>query len=80
MGDNLLNQLSTSQRIILENQGRQWGYSSLKGEASVKENFKELFNPSDLKWRENALSLGIFTIEKTLSDHLQSRLNKKTGT
>jgi hypothetical protein len=80
LGDSLLNQLSTSIRIILENQGRQWGHSSIKGQEKIKENFKELFNPRDLKWRENALNLGISTIEKALSDYLQSGLSKKTGT
>lgn len=75
LGDDILSQLKTSIRIILENRAHHWGCLNLKIEEKVKKQFQELFSPSDLSWRKNALSLGEKAFFVALKDSLKSENN-----
>jgi hypothetical protein len=57
LGDDILSQLKTSIRIILENRAHHWGCLNSSIEERVKNQFKELFSPSDSFWRKNTLLL-----------------------
>ena len=48
--------IESLRRIILENQGHHYGYQDKKSEKNVKSLFLEMFNPSDLVWREAVLN------------------------
>jgi hypothetical protein len=41
--------------VVLENQGFHHGYKNEKAEAKIKENFRELFFPSNQAWRSKAI-------------------------
>ncbi|PWU18681.1 MAG: hypothetical protein C5B49_06840 [Bdellovibrio sp.] len=51
LGDDIFNQLRTVNRMVLENQGSRFGFTSKDTEDEVKDHFKELFFPSDPVWR-----------------------------
>jgi hypothetical protein len=42
-------------RLIIENQGHQFGYADANSEQSAKTLFVEMFYPTDSAWRQNAL-------------------------
>ena len=71
LGDDILSQLKTSIRIILENRAHHWGCVNSEVEAKIKKQFQELFSPSDLSWRKKMLSLGEKAIELVLDDSVQ---------
>jgi len=72
LGDDILSQLKTSIRIILENRAHHWGCVNSEVEAKIKKQFQELFSPSDVSWRNNMLSLGERAIELVLKDSFQN--------
>jgi len=55
LGADLIAQLKSVQRLILENQNFFHGSASLAVEAAVKRNFAELFNPTDPGWRRKVM-------------------------
>jgi hypothetical protein len=55
MGVDTLSQLKTASRMILENQAHFNGCESAKACEAVQNDFQELFNPSDAKWRKMVL-------------------------
>jgi predicted deacylase len=55
LGSDMLSQLKSAQRLILENQNFFHGSASPSVEAAVKRNFAELFNPSDPGWRRKVM-------------------------
>ena len=52
--------------LIQENQGFHHGYVSEKAKASIKKDFRSLFNPTDTDWRQKALVDGISMLEVLL--------------
>ena len=77
LGDSILSQLKTSIRIILENRAHHWGCLNAKIEAKIKKQFQELFSPSNLAWRTNALFLGEKALEVALQDSLKGEVTFK---
>ncbi len=75
LGDDILSQLKTSIRIILENRAHHWGCLNSEIEAKIKKQFQELFSPSDLAWRRNALSLGEKAFQVALQDSLKNEIS-----
>lgn len=71
LGDDVLSQLKTSIRIILENRAHHWGCLNSEIEARIKNQFQELFNPSDFEWRKNALLLGERAFELALIESFE---------
>ena len=56
MGVDILNQLKTASRIVLENQAHFNGCASESVCKEVRLDFAELFNPTDPKWQEKVLA------------------------
>jgi hypothetical protein len=77
LGDGSLAQIDSAVRIILENRGRQWGYDSPGIETQVKENFRQLFNPSDERWRSHALEIGKNALDKTFQNDFAPKDTKE---
>lgn len=51
----LTGSLNSIYRLIIENQGTQFGYANPESEQKSKNLFVEMFYPSDLEWREKVL-------------------------
>lgn len=58
--------LDTLARVVVENQGRRYGYWHSLVERKVKKMFVELFYPSDLRWRECVLDKSENIFERVL--------------
>ncbi len=52
--------------MIYENQGVHQGYKTKTDKVRVKENFMEMFNPSDSKWRAKVLDEGTATLSTVI--------------
>lgn len=74
LGDDTASQLKTSMRIILENKAHHWGAASEAEKVTIKKDFQELFNPSDIVWRNRVLEIG----SKALSATLKIGVNEET--
>jgi predicted deacylase len=70
LGSNLLNELDTVSRLVLENQAHFNGCLSDSICAQVKRAFAELFNPSDEGWRNAVLSRADRVFEAFADRHL----------
>lgn len=55
VGNGPIGKLQTLNRLILENQGFHNGYADSPLEAKVRNQFAELFSPSDRRWRQNVI-------------------------
>jgi len=66
MGTDVMAQLRSASRIVLENQSHFYGCSKPKVCKEVSENFLELFNPSDLRWRAQVLEKAELIFSKLL--------------
>ncbi len=58
LGAGILAKLDTLERLWLENQGANCGYTDARSERSIRRKFSELFAPTALPWRENTVRLG----------------------
>lgn len=55
LGDDLKARVESFERIWLENAGQNAGFANNATRVAVRNRFRELFNPGDKAWRENAL-------------------------
>lgn len=58
LGEDIFNQLRSLNRMVQENQGSQFGYTSNDSREDIEENFRELFYPSSAEWRAQLLQKG----------------------
>ena len=66
-GLSMRDQLADLQTVIWENQLRHHGAVDAATAESVRTNFRELFYPSQVSWRERALEVGVETAKQLLS-------------
>ncbi len=66
IGNGFMPKLKTLNSLILENQGFHFGYAHSRIEEKVKEDFTELFFPSDESWRKNVISKAREVLKRTL--------------
>jgi hypothetical protein len=57
LGDSLLARVEAFERLYLENVGQNAGFADNGTRVQVRNRFREMFNPGDPSWRENALTL-----------------------
>ncbi len=55
LGDDIVSQLRSLNRMVMDNQGAQFGYTSDSNRYRVQAEFTELFAPSSLEWQRDAL-------------------------
>jgi predicted deacylase len=63
LGNGLLSKADSLSRLWLENQGAHYGFATKAHERSIRQKFKDLFEPQDPAWQQNALRItrDIFT-------------------
>jgi predicted deacylase len=66
LGNGPLAKLQTLTRILLENQGFHQGYVSEKAKRQAQDEYRELFFPSEAKWRTNAVERTRETLHRVL--------------
>jgi hypothetical protein len=66
LGVGMLDNLKLLNALILENQGHHFGYASERLRKKVKENFKNIFFPTDVQWRELSLAKGQYLFDKII--------------
>lgn len=57
LGDDLLSRVEAFERLWLENVGQNAGFADNGTRVEVRNRFREMFNPSEKAWRENAITL-----------------------
>jgi predicted deacylase len=71
VGNGLKGKIVTINRLIRENQGFNYGYLNSEVERSVKQKYRELFFPSDPKWRARTLANGKYLLDTVLKRFIQ---------
>jgi hypothetical protein len=66
LGNGPWSKLQTLTRILVENQGFHQGYVSEKAKRQAQEEYRELFFPSESKWRTNAIERTRETLHRVL--------------
>ena len=67
IGGGMWAKLQTLNRIILENQGFHFGYVNRSIEAKVRKDFADLFFPTEILWRQNAINKAREVMARTLA-------------
>lgn len=67
LGNGTSAKIDTLARLLAENEGYHAGYRSQAAEETAKARFAELFAPSEIKWRENAIDRSREVLKRVLN-------------
>jgi hypothetical protein len=67
IGDGLVDQIRSLNRMILENQGFHHGYKNAEVRNNVEKDYRDLFSPDDPNWKNSVLNEGRFLFERVIN-------------